>query len=305
MSRDAQLIDRYCDMLAGEQGASANTLDAYRRDLEQASGDLDGELADATGEKLSKLTSIWAPLAASTVARKVSVVRGFYGFLEDEGERADSPAHALPRPTIRRPLPKILSRDEVDRLFACLTERTSKDEPKLADLRLSAMIELLYGSGLRASELCNLPRRTFRQDQAYLILKGKGGQERMVPLSDAARRALARWAEHVPEDQPWLFPARKGPMSRISLFQAVKKLAAEASIDPARVSPHVLRHAFATHLLEGGADLRAVQSMLGHADIATTEIYTHVDSARLVQLVNERHPLKEALARIDGQDREP
>jgi integrase/recombinase XerD len=163
------------------------------------------------------------------------------------------------------------------------------------DLRLAALIELLYGSGLRATELVSLPRNAIHPDRPFLILKGKGGRERLVPISDRARDAVARWRGQVPPDRPWLFPSGKGHLSRIRLYQLVRALAAEAGIPPDRVSPHVLRHAFATHLLAGGADLRALQAMLGHADIATTEIYTHVDSHRLIELVNERHPLGEAL----------
>lgn len=305
MSQDSELIDRYCDMLAGEQGAAINTLEAYRRDLEQASAILGGNLLSAEIEDMAKFATAWSSLAPGTVARKVSALRGFYAFLEDEGERSNSPANALPRPATRRSLPKILSHAEVDLLFATLAARIAVKTPKMQNLRLWAMVELLYGSGLRATEVCSLPRQAYRPDQPFMLVRGKGGVERLVPLSDAARRALQNWMPHSSDDQPWLFPARKGPVSRISLFQSLRALSAKSGIDPARVSPHVLRHAFATHLLEGGANLRAVQSMLGHADIATTEVYTHVDSARLVKLVNERHPLKEALQRIDAKAAEP
>ena len=166
--------------------------------------------------------------------------------------------------------------------------------PDPLDLRLSALVELLYGSGLRATELVSLPRGGIATDRPYLILRGKGGRERMVPISDRARAAVAAWRAHVPLGSAWLFPSGQGHLSRIRLYQLVKALAAAAGISPDRVSPHVLRHAFATHLLAGGADLRALQSMLGHADIATTEIYTHVDASRLVELVNTRHPLVDA-----------
>jgi integrase/recombinase XerD len=177
--------------------------------------------------------------------------------------------------------------------------------PAPHDLRLAALIELLYGSGLRATELMSLPRRALAADRPFLILKGKGGRERLVPISDCARAAVAAWLPHVPVDSGWLFPSGKSYLSRIRLYQLVKALAAASGIAPERVSPHVLRHAFATHLLEGGADLRALQSMLGHADIATTQIYTHVDSRRLVELVNQRHPLAgmtigQAHPRVDG-----
>jgi integrase/recombinase XerD len=159
------------------------------------------------------------------------------------------------------------------------------------DIRMLALLELLYGSGLRATELVSLPRNAIHPDRPFLILKGKGGRERLVPVSDRARAAAAKWAVHVPTGQPWLFPSGKSHLSRVRLFQMVRALGAGAGIAPERLSPHVLRHAFATHLLSGGADLRALQSMLGHADIGTTQIYTHVDSAHLVELVNRRHPL--------------
>ena len=162
---------------------------------------------------------------------------------------------------------------------------------------MAALLELLYGSGLRATELVSLPRNAIQPDRPFLILRGKGGRERLVPVSDRARAAVALWREHVAADRAFLFPSGKGHLSRVRLYQLIRALAAAAGIPPDRISPHVLRHAFATHLLEGGADLRALQSMLGHADIATTEIYTHVDSRRLVELVNERHPLVDVAKR--------
>jgi integrase/recombinase XerD len=286
---DAVLIDRFLEMMAAERGASRNTLMAYRTDLTGA-GDLLGGLAGADKAALGTLAALWARLAASSVARKASALRAFYGFLEEEGLRADNPSAALPRPVTRRPLPKILSTAEVDRLFALIAERLAEN-PAPLDLRLSALIELLYGSGLRATELVSLPRRALAADRPFLILKGKGARERLVPISDRARAAVSAWLAHVPGDSAWLFPSGKSHLSRIRLYQLVKALAGAAGIAPERVSPHVLRHAFATHLLEGGADLRALQAMLGHADIGTTQIYTHVDSRRLVELVNQRHPL--------------
>ncbi|MFD1107184.1 tyrosine recombinase [Sphingobium olei] len=300
---DAALIDRFLEMMAAERGASRNTLLAYRTDLTGAAA-LVGGLAGADKDALAGLTAEWAQLAASSVARKASALRAFYAFLEEEGLRADNPASALPRPVTRRPLPKILSTAEVDRFFALIAERTDVEHPAPLDLRLSALIELLYGSGLRASELVSLPRRALAADRPFLILKGKGGRERLVPISDRARAAVSAWLAHVPGASPWLFPSGKSHLSRIRLYQLVKALAAAVGIAPERVSPHVLRHAFATHLLEGGADLRALQTMLGHADIGTTQIYTHVDSRRLVELVNQRHPLagmapRVAHARVD------
>jgi integrase/recombinase XerD len=290
MSEDTALIDRFLEMMAAERGASRNTLLAYRTDLLAAS-DIVGGLSEADTKALHKLTGEWAGLAASTVARKTSALRGFYAFLEAEGLRPDNPATALPKPTLRRPLPKILTIAEVDRFFAVIAERLSAPHPSPLDLRLSALVELLYGSGLRATELVSLPRRALASDRPFLILRGKGDKERLVPISDRARLAVAQWTALVPADSLWLFPSGKSHLSRIRLYQMIKALAAAAGIAPERVSPHVLRHAFATHLLEGGADLRALQTMLGHADIGTTQIYTHVDSRRLVELVNSRHPL--------------
>lgn len=287
---DRHLIDRFIEMLAAEQGAARNTQLAYRADLNAASSLLRG-LEQADGAALQRLADDWAELAASSVARKLSALRRFYEFLESEGLRPDNPAGALVRPTARRPLPKILSVEEVERLFEALEERTQKPHPLPTDLRLLALVELLYGSGLRATELVSLPRQAVHPDRPFLILKGKGGRERLVPVSDRARRAVALWSAHVPRDALWLFPSGKAHLSRIRLFQMVRGLGALAGIAPERLSPHVLRHAFATHLLSGGADLRALQTMLGHADIGTTQIYTHVDARHLVELVNQRHPL--------------
>lgn len=284
------LIDRFLEMMAAERGASRNTLLAYRTDLTGAA-QIMGGLSGATKAAVGELAGAWAQLAASSVARKASALRAFYAFLEEEGLRVDNPATALPRPVTRRSLPKILSAGEVDSLFAVIDAKLAVEHPAPLDLRLSALIELLYGSGLRATELVSLPRRALAADRPFLILKGKGARERLVPISDRARSAVSAWIDHVPQDSPWLFPSGKSHVSRIRLYQMVKALAAAAGIAPERVSPHVLRHAFATHLLEGGADLRALQSMLGHADIGTTQIYTHVDSRRLVELVNSRHPL--------------
>ncbi len=288
---DRALIDRFLEMMTAEIGAAANTVAAYRSDLTLASQALEGGLAEADAEALGKLASGWSALSRSTVGRKSASLRRFFAFLADEGHRADDPGKALPRPGTARTLPKILSHADVDRLFAAIAERAARDPLDPNDLRLSALFELLYGSGLRATELVNLPRNAVHPDRPFLILRGKGGRERLVPISDRARAAVAVWRTHVATDRLWLFPSGKGHLSRIRLYQLVKAIAAEAGIPPDRVSPHVLRHAFATHLLAGGADLRALQSMLGHADIATTEIYTHVDSSRLVELVNTRHPL--------------
>jgi integrase/recombinase XerD len=278
-------------MMTAEVGAAANTVAAYRSDLTLTSQALEGGLSEADAEALARLASGWSALSRSTVGRKSASLRRFFAFLADEGHRADDPGKALPRPGTARTLPKILSHADVDRLFTAIAERAARDPLDPNDLRLSALFELLYGSGLRATELVSLPRNAVHPDRPFLILRGKGGRERLIPISDRARAAVAIWRTHVATDRLWLFPSGKGHLSRIRLYQLVKAIAVEAGIPPDRVSPHVLRHAFATHLLAGGADLRALQSMLGHADIATTEIYTHVDSSRLVELVNTRHPL--------------
>ncbi|WP_244858140.1 tyrosine recombinase [Sphingopyxis granuli] len=280
-------------MMAAERGASRNTLAAYRRDLVQAAEWVRGPLAAADAAALRGLMAEYRTLAASSAARKLSALRQFFAFLLDEGERADNPALDIARPATRRPLPRILTHDHVDRLFAQAGEEADGTAPPA--VRMLLLLELLYGSGLRASELVSLPRRAVAGGRDYLIVRGKGDKDRLVPLSARAGAALDRWLPLVAEGSPWLFPSGKAHLSRVRLFQMLRELAARAGVDPAAVSPHVLRHAFATHLLEGGADLRALQLMLGHADIATTEIYTHVDSRRLVELVNRRHPL----ARID------
>ncbi len=301
---DARAIEQFLEAIAAEAGASRNTLLAYGTDLRGASVALDGKLASADGEALARLGEAWQSLARATIARKAAALRRFYGFLADEGLRADDPSAALPRGPVGRPLPKILGHAEVDRLFAVLAARTAVEHPRLDDLRLTALIELLYGSGLRATELVSLPRAAIRSGQPFLIVKGKGGRERLAPISDRALAAVELWRQHVPGGQLWLFPSGKSHLSRVRLYQLVRALGAEAGIPPDRISPHVLRHAFATHLLEGGADLRALQAMLGHADISTTQIYTHVDSRRLIELVNARHPLADR-AHVDAADTAP
>ncbi|RYD44813.1 MAG: tyrosine recombinase [Sphingomonadales bacterium] len=288
---DAALIDRFLEMMAAERGASRNTLTAYRRDLEQAAEWVKGRLADADAAVLRKLMADYRSLAASSAARKLSALRQFFAFLLDEGERTDNPALDIARPATRRPLPRILTHDHVERLFAQAEEESGGEAPPAAAVRMLLLLELLYGSGLRASELVSLPRRAVAGEREYLIIRGKGDKERLVPLSDRTRAAFDRWLPLLADGTLWLFPSGKAHISRVRLFQMLRDLAGRAGIDPTAVSPHVLRHAFATHLLEGGADLRALQLMLGHADIATTEIYTHVDSRRLVELVNKRHPL--------------
>ncbi len=291
---DARLIGRFLEMMAAEAGAARNSIAAYRSDLEATSVLLGGRLISANERDLQDVAESWSALSKATVARKSAALRRFYGFLLDEGHIAESPAQALPKVSPGRGLPRILSRTEVDSLFAEIDRRVSVAAPRLSDLRLSALFELLYGSGLRATELVALDRRAIASDRPFVIIKGKGGKERLVPISDRARVAVARWGAVAPAST-FLFPSRTKHLSRVRLFQLVRELAGDVGIAPERISPHVLRHAFATHLLEGGADLRALQMLLGHADIATTEIYTHVDSKRLVELVNTRHPLVDAI----------
>ncbi|MEO8455539.1 MAG: tyrosine recombinase [Sphingomicrobium sp.] len=285
---DEALVDRFLDMMAAEAGASRHTLVAYRNDLER-SAEAVGSLASASADDLSPLGAAWSQLAPSTVARRSAALRRFFGFLVDDGLRRDDPSAALPRPRLERPLPRILDEPEMARMFEAAEDRAASGEA--AASRDLALLELLYGSGLRASELVSLPRGAVRQGQPFLMIRGKGSKERLVPISSRAESAVRGWLEHVPAGVQWLFPSGKAHLSRVRLFQIVRRMAADAGISPERVSPHVLRHAFATHLLSGGADLRVLQSLLGHADIATTQIYTHVDSARLVELVNARHPL--------------
>ena len=300
-SEDRRLIGLFLEMMAAEAGAARNTLLAYERDLRGASELMGGRLASSSAEQLKKLGEAWLPLKRASVARKAAALRRFFAFLHDEGLRSDDPSAALPRPASERPLPKILDHASVDALFREIGRRL-EEKGDSAALRMAALVELLYGSGLRATELVSLPRNAVSPDKPYLILRGKGGRERLVPISDKARAAVGAWSSLVPRDSLWLFPSGKKHLSRVRLYQLLKELAADAGIPPDRISPHVLRHAFATHLLEGGADLRALQLLLGHADIATTQIYTHVDSKRLIELVNSRHPLADR-PRVDAKRR--
>ena len=290
-------IADFLEMMAAERGAAANTLAAYARDLDQAEAVI-GDLLEAERDDLRQLPGHWAKLAPSTVARKVSALRQFYGFAVDERLRADDPSSALPTPRLRRPLPRILSQAQVEALLERAETEAEGEAP--AKLRMLALLEMLYGSGLRATELVSLPLSAVPRDAPFVTVTGKGGQQRMVPVSTRARDALARWVAcrgtgAKGDGSRFLFPSRgkSGHLTRIRLYQLLRELAARAGLPPEKVSPHVLRHAFATHLLEGGADLRVLQTLLGHADIATTQIYTHVDAARLVELVNTRHPLAE------------
>jgi integrase/recombinase XerD len=284
---DSRAIALFLDMLAAERGAAPNTLAAYGRDLALASEALDGGLAGADTAALERLFAGWGALAPASVARKRSALRRFFAFLAAEEVRADNPARGIAGVKPGRPLPRTLSVEEVDRLLAALEEAP----PGPHKVRLRALVELLYGSGLRATELVSLPRNAIRAGQPFAIVRGKGDKERMVPLSPAAMAAAEAQLALVPKESRWLFPSGKAHLSRVRLYQLVKALGAAAGIPPARISPHVLRHAFATHMLANGADLRALQTLLGHADISTTERYTHVDSARLVATVERLHPL--------------
>ncbi len=292
-------LERFLEMLVVERGASPNTLDAYRRDLEDFGRFLHPRGARPETATAEDVRAWLADLgergfAATTVARRLSALRHFYRFLFLEGERRDDPTSRIDRPRTRRPLPRLLSPEEVAALLVAAAGR-----PGPEGVRLLALLELLYATGLRVSELVGLRCGALAPDLRSLRVVGKGGKERLVPIGGRARAALREWLAIRPERDargrpiPWLFPSRgkSGHLTRQRALQLVKELAAECGLDPARLSPHVLRHAFATHLLEGGADLRAVQTLLGHADIATTQIYTHLQTERLAQVVTQHHPL--------------
>jgi len=292
--------EAFLEMMSVERAAARNTLTAYTRDLSDAAGFLAGrgrDLSDASAEDVEAYFAAMGArgLAASTASRRRAAVRQFYRFVLGEGWRADDPSRRVEAPRQGRSLPKVLSRAEVDRLIAAAAARD-----RAHGLRLGCMIELAYASGLRISELTGLTLAALARDPAYLIVKGKGGKERLAPLNDAARTAVKAYLEVRPgflpkgaKSNPWLFPSRgkEGRLTPRRFAQLLDEAAAGAGIDPARVSPHVLRHAFATHLLEGGADLRVVQTLLGHADIGTTQIYTHVAGDRLAEVVATKHPL--------------
>lgn len=306
---DARLIDLFLDMLAAERGAAANTLQAYRRDLEGFSEDLAARgrpIASATTDDLRlHLAGLGARgFKASSVARRLSAMRQLYRFLYAEGHRGDDPASVLEGPKRGRAVPKILSVQEVDGLLAVAREAgadaAAPPLQRLRAARLACLLEVLYASGLRVSELVTLPASAARRDARMLMVRGKGGKERVVPLNDAAKRAMAEYLALLtaarPDAQPkWLFPSfgESGHLTRQHFARELKALAAAAGLRADKVSPHVLRHAFASHLLQNGADLRSVQTLLGHADISTTQIYTHVLEERLKSLVRDLHPLGE------------
>jgi len=294
------LIEAFLEMLAAERGAAANTLAAYGRDLTgfrdflaRRKISLKDADADSIRRYLDGLSS--AGLSAASAARQLSAIRQFYRFLLSDGIRQDDPSSTIEGPRRRRPLPKLLDENEVDRLIACAQARD--DTPHSA--RLCCLLEILYATGLRVSELVSLPLGAVRNDPQLLLVRGKGGRERLVPLGDPARAAIERYLvmrTHFlgeGEQSKFLFPSRggSGHLTRHRFAQLLGELAAEAELPVRMISPHTLRHAFATHLLSHGADLRAVQQMLGHADISTTEIYTHVLTARMQALVTQHHPL--------------
>jgi integrase/recombinase XerD len=302
-------VGAFLEMLAVERGAAANTVEAYRRDLADLAAFLVRRRRApeaATAEDLrAYLAGLHAGGASSaTAARRLSALRQFFRFLVAERMRADDPTAVLDAPRRRRPLPKFLAEAEITSLIDCARARTGPD-----GLRLTALLELLYATGMRVSELVSLPLAAVARDPRFIVVRGKGGKERLVPLGEAARRAVASYRQargrHLNgrRESPYLFPSHgaAGHLTRHRLGQLLKGLAAEAGLPAAKVSPHVLRHAFATHLVGGGADLRAVQQMLGHADIATTQIYTHVADARLKRLVETGHPL--ARRRAGAPDR--
>ena len=300
---DNRPVALFIDMLAAERGAALNTQAAYEKDLRSLAAFLQHRKTDltlASGDDLrAYLVELDARgMASSSVARQISVFKRFYKFLLMENMRGDNPAEGLARPKTQRPLPKLLSPEETQWLIEAAYHLPQDSDKQIADrLRAICLIEVLYAAGLRVSELVSLPRAAL--DGPFMLVRGKGGRERMVPLSEAAQRAMADWLAHLGKSaSPFLFPARGklGHLTRQRFAQILQALAIKAGIEPSRISPHVVRHAFATHLVQGGADLRAVQHMLGHADISTTQIYTHVLDERKRQLVEGAHPL----ARMKG-----
>jgi len=297
-SDGARLIERFLDMMAAERGASGNTLAAYRRDLLDfgaalAAGNHDFRSADSGA--LKRYIAGLSGKASSTQARRLSALRQFFAFLYGEGIRKDDPTTTLEAPRRERPLPKVLSRADIESLIAAACEQDDADS-----VRLACILEILYASGLRVSELASLPLSAARNRDGFLLVMGKGSKERLAPLNTAARSAIKAYLKvrhhflpRAVKESKYLFPSRsaEGHLTRRRLHQMLKALALRANLDPDKLSPHVLRHAFATHLVEGGADLRSVQTLLGHADIATTQIYTHVASDRLREVVFSAHPL--------------
>jgi integrase/recombinase XerD len=294
----AALVEAFLEMMSAERGASENTLAAYRRDLDDAQQNMKGGIAQASSADVRAYIGDVAArgFAGSSQARKLSALRQFYKFLYAEGYRSDDPSGPVDSPRKQRGLPKILSEAETGRMLDMAAAQTAGNDP--ADIRMHALIEVLYATGLRVSELVSLPVTVALRDERFFIIRGKGGKERMVPLSPKARAAMRIWLDLRSQNprfaqSPWLFPSssESGYLPRQVFARDLKSLAALAGISAAKVSPHVIRHAFASHLLQNGADLRAVQELLGHSDISTTQIYTHVLEERLVSLVRDHHPL--------------
>jgi integrase/recombinase XerD len=307
LTPDDRLVDLFLDMLAAERGAAANTLAAYRNDLADFRNhltDTGGAVATVEADDIRAYLHRLADRRMSTAsaARRLSAIRQLFRFLYVEGHRTDDPAAAIEGPRRGRPVPKVLSIADVDRLLATARQsaadsRTSPAE-RLRASRLACLIEVLYATGLRVSELVALPASAARRGEPMLMVRGKGNKERLVPLNDAARDAMTDYLAMRPSgkrsaETRWLFPSfgDSGHLTRQHFARELKALAAQAGLRPDQVSPHVLRHAFASHLLQNGADLRSVQTLLGHADISTTQIYTHVLNERLKSLVRDLHPL--------------
>ncbi|WDR01403.1 site-specific tyrosine recombinase XerD [Devosia algicola] len=300
MSADLNLIEAFLEMMSAERGAAPNTLEAYRRDLVDYRAFLGAKKLDfATGDRntithyLDALKS--EGLSAASSARRLSAIRQFHKFLCADAIRGDDPTRIIASPRARRALPKVLSIAEVDRLLSLAeTEANTDQSPtkRTAALRLYVLLELVYATGMRVSELVTLKRSAVMRDASYLTIIGKGNKERIVPVNDRTRDAVRAWLATL-EPGPMLFPASGsgGHLSRQVFGRDLKALAGRVGISSARVAPHVLRHAFASHLLAGGADLRVVQTLLGHADISTTQIYTHVLDEKLRTLVQTHHPL--------------
>ena len=297
------LVEAFLEMMSAERGAARNTIDAYRRDLRDYADFLDrrGMSAQSAGrEEVSAYLAFLDAqgIAASSSARKLSAIRQFHRFLAADAVRADDPTRIIASPKARRGLPKVLSVAEIDRLLTLAEAEVDRPEATDAERALSGrlylLLELLYATGMRVSELVELKRAAVMRDASFLTVRGKGGKERIVPLTDRARDAVKAYLARL-EPGIWLFPAggESGHLSRQVFARELKGIAGRAGIGPARVSPHVLRHAFASHLLAGGADLRVVQTLLGHSDISTTQIYTHVLDERLKALVESHHPLAE------------
>lgn len=302
--RDGRLIERFLEMMSAERGAAQNTLDAYKRDLSDYADFLKARKAGVQTARPEHIRDYLASLAeeglkAASAARRLSAVRQFHNFLYGDGIVKENPATAIDAPRLRRPLPKVLTEDDVTRLLAVAATRIGRleDKARLKALRLHCLLELLYASGLRVSELVALKKQALAKGTQFIMVKGKGGRERLVPVSRKAGVAvsayLAALKQGSDDEGPWLFPSHgeEGHLTRQHFALELKALAAEAGLPLERISPHVLRHAFASHLLAGGADLRAVQQMLGHADVATTQIYTHVQTDRLRSAVETHHPL--------------